>query len=231
MAACPPRAPMAWTATSMRGPTTNPSRMALRRPTSRYSLDPRSRTVVKPASKTRRAYAEAKCDCSVAGRCRSSTSSLNQLALASNVRCSWASMRPGRRVESPKSIVSVEGSALASAPTFTMRLAPTGHAPGLDQRPFAGVEQPGGAEEDSLRGRTFGERRRGEKREECKDHWAVLARFVNLNVNVHLNGFFVTAVHVQVHVHVHVAPWIQRTSFSRSAGVFTGSWQAPCWQT
>jgi len=44
---------MAWTETSMRGPMIFPLRMALRSPTSMKSLEPTSRTVVKPASSVR----------------------------------------------------------------------------------------------------------------------------------------------------------------------------------
>ncbi len=64
----PPVAPMASRATIIRGPGTSPFSMAFRRPTSIESLAPTSRTVVKPASRTFRAYAVATIAFSGTGR-------------------------------------------------------------------------------------------------------------------------------------------------------------------
>src|ERR1700693_2452559 len=93
--------------------------MALRRPTSRNSADPRSRTVVKPASSVRRAYSAAYCACSVGQRSRPSMVSRYQLGPDSNVRCVCASISPGRRVTSPRSITSAPAG--AAPPTWAIR--------------------------------------------------------------------------------------------------------------
>ena len=68
------------------------------------SLEPTSRTVVKPASTTARALTAALMACSATSRRNSLTNAWFQSSLYSPVRWVWASMNPGKSVASPRSI-------------------------------------------------------------------------------------------------------------------------------
>ena len=106
---CPPVAPMPKVATNIRGPTTRPLLIELRRATSTNSglptnRLPRSRTVVKPASTVARANAVALIACSETLRSSSFNRRLLKSPQKSRVRCECPSMNPGDKVVSPRSI-------------------------------------------------------------------------------------------------------------------------------
>ena len=97
---CPPVAETPLIATSMRGPGTLPRAMASRRATSTRSRLPRSRTVVKPLSSTRRALAAALQRRPGGGLAPRSSG----LCSSPPVRWTWASISPGSSVTSPRSM-------------------------------------------------------------------------------------------------------------------------------
>ena len=88
------------TETSIRGPGILPEAIALRRPTSIRSPEPRSRAVVKPISSVLRTCTDASSACSAVDFFNPSSSSCFQSSDASPDRCVCASMKPGitRRV-------------------------------------------------------------------------------------------------------------------------------------
>src|SRR6267143_629575 len=131
--AWPPREPIAYRETNMRGPGTAPLSMALRNPRSRKSAEPRSRTVVNPASSVRRAYSAAYCACSAGQRRRISIVSRYQLGPASKERWVWASIRPGSKVTSPRSITCAPAG--GAPPTREMRLPSTTTSAGCTTAP------------------------------------------------------------------------------------------------
>ena len=118
----------------MRGPMIFPLRMALRSPTSMKSLEPTSRTVVKPASSVRLAYTLASSARSAIGFLRASRVSRFQSPLASPERCVWASMRPGNSVASPRSITSAPAGSAAPGPMAVIFSPATTTKPGETAR-------------------------------------------------------------------------------------------------
>ena len=95
------------------------------------SLEPTSRTVVKPAISVRRAYSVAMIACSGMGFFSQSSWSCFQSRLDSKLRWVWASIRPGSSVASPRSSTRAPAGTCALEPAATMRPSDTTTTPGV----------------------------------------------------------------------------------------------------
>ena len=101
----PPRMPSEWPAVIIRGPGVQPSSIAFRSAmSSNLPNAPTLRTVVKPDIKVARALATLRIE---ANDSKSLTAALSPAGSPSTrpIRCVCASMKPGNRVTSPRSIV------------------------------------------------------------------------------------------------------------------------------
>ena len=101
VSACPPVIPIAWPAGKIHGPSISPLSTDFISETSTQSLEPTSRTVVKPASSVTRALCA---PCSAASASVSCTGRLTQSPSIASVKCVCMSIRPGTSVRSPRSI-------------------------------------------------------------------------------------------------------------------------------